>query len=128
MHEPSLTHNMCTVQLDTEPTIQTDIDTLLEEAGPPPPLLSQEKSLSVEVSETLTVRMWKADLTSFTVDAIVNAANMSLRHTGGLALALATAGEKPNLWSNHPNPPKAGGSLHHHRRRLCICEDCQGGI
>lgn len=92
MHEPSLTHNMCTVQLDTEPTIQNDIDTLLEEAGPPPPLLSQEKSLSVEVSETLTVRMWKADLTSFTVDAIVNAANMSLRHTGGLALALATAG------------------------------------
>ncbi len=92
MHEPNLIHNMCTLQLDTEPTIQTDIDTLLEEAGPPPPLLSQDKLLLVEVSETLTVCVWKADLTSFTVDAIVNAANKSLRHTGGLALALATVG------------------------------------
>jgi len=32
MYEPNLIHNMCTVQLDTE----TTIDTLLEEAGPPP--------------------------------------------------------------------------------------------
>uniref|UniRef100_A0A3Q1GV20 Macro domain-containing protein n=1 Tax=Acanthochromis polyacanthus TaxID=80966 RepID=A0A3Q1GV20_9TELE len=100
MHEPNLIHNMCTVQVDTEPTIQpsiqTDFETLLEEAGPPPPLLSQEKSLSVKVSETLTVCVWKTDLTSFTVDAIVNAANKSLGHTGGLALALATAGG-PNI-------------------------------
>ncbi|XP_030266519.1 uncharacterized protein LOC115577771 [Sparus aurata] len=67
-------------KLDTEPTIQNDIDTLLEEAGPPPPLLSQEKSLSVEVSETLTLQsLWKRNDTEVVVAVIpsVNRAGCS---------------------------------------------------
>lgn len=82
----------CTVQFDTEPTNKTEIDTLLED--PPPPMLDphQDKRLSVTVSEDLTVCVWKADLTTFNVDAVVNAANKSLRHSGGLALALVEAG------------------------------------
>uniref|UniRef100_A0A3Q2CN86 Macro domain-containing protein n=1 Tax=Cyprinodon variegatus TaxID=28743 RepID=A0A3Q2CN86_CYPVA len=37
------------------------------------------------------VSVWKADLTYFAVDAVVNEANDELKHHGGLALALSTA-------------------------------------
>uniref|UniRef100_A0A673A5W9 Macro domain-containing protein n=1 Tax=Sphaeramia orbicularis TaxID=375764 RepID=A0A673A5W9_9TELE len=60
----------------------------------PPPMLvpQQDKRLSIKVSEALTVCVWKADLTKFHVDAVVNAANKSLNHAGGLAQALVQAG------------------------------------
>lgn len=100
--------NTC-VQFDTEGTDITRMSgvSLVEDA---PPLLfpsekksdmdsspeermqDQVKTLSVELSENIKVCVWKADLTTFVVDGIVNAANEDLQHCGGLALALSTAG------------------------------------
>ncbi|XP_060889318.1 uncharacterized protein LOC132961603 [Labrus mixtus] len=55
-------------------------------------LLGQDKRLSIELSSSFTVMVWKADLTTFVADTIVNAANENLQHYGGLALALCKAG------------------------------------
>lgn len=51
-----------------------------------------EKRLSVDLPNNVGVCVWKADITAFAVDAIVNAANVNLQHHGGLALALSKAG------------------------------------
>lgn len=40
----------------------------------------------------MSISVWKADLSAFKVDAVVNAANESLAHHGGLAQALSKAG------------------------------------
>lgn len=46
------------------------------------------KRLSTQLSNNVTMSIWKADLTEFKVDAVVNAANSNLGHNGGLAKAL----------------------------------------
>ncbi|KAK2839530.1 hypothetical protein Q5P01_013270 [Channa striata] len=51
-----------------------------------------EKRFSAELKSGVKVSVWKADLTNFQVDAVVNAANNHLQHYGGLALALSEAG------------------------------------
>lgn len=51
-----------------------------------------EKQMEAALSENMTICVWKADLATFVVDGVVNAANKNLQHNGGLALALKTAG------------------------------------
>ncbi|XP_034552170.1 LOW QUALITY PROTEIN: protein mono-ADP-ribosyltransferase PARP9-like [Notolabrus celidotus] len=51
-----------------------------------------EKRPSFPISDGVEVSVWRADLSSFKPDAIVNAANVNLQHAGGLALTLSKAG------------------------------------
>jgi glutamate racemase len=67
---------------------------------------------AVRVAETTIVAM-KGDLTTMSVDAIVNAANVELRHGGGIALAIARAGgpvidEESRQWVETYGPLEAG--------------------
>lgn len=55
------------------------------------PALVPEKRFEVLVSR-VKVSVHKGDLTTFPVDAVVNAANERLQHLAGLALALSNAG------------------------------------
>lgn len=54
--------------------------------------VAPEKRFSVKLRAGVEVSVWKADLTNFPVEAVVNAANSSLHHGGGLAQALCEAG------------------------------------
>lgn len=54
--------------------------------------ISAEEKYSINLSKGLKVSVWKDDLTTHVVDAVVNAANEDLDHIGGLAFALAEAG------------------------------------
>ncbi|KAM6978443.1 protein mono-ADP-ribosyltransferase PARP9 [Tautogolabrus adspersus] len=56
------------------------------------PANEDQPRLSVKLSAGVQVSVWRADLTSFTAEAVVNAANTRLQHVGGLALALSSAG------------------------------------
>ncbi|XP_040004962.1 protein mono-ADP-ribosyltransferase PARP9 isoform X2 [Xiphias gladius] len=56
------------------------------------PTTVQEKRFEVMLHAGVKVSVWKADLTRFRVDAVVNAANTVLQHYGGLAQALSLAG------------------------------------
>ncbi|XP_015226702.1 PREDICTED: poly [ADP-ribose] polymerase 9-like [Cyprinodon variegatus] len=56
-----------------------------------PPTIPPQKRLEFMMPSGVKVSVWKADLTYFAVDAVVNEANDELKHHGGLALALSTA-------------------------------------
>ncbi|XP_071753936.2 protein mono-ADP-ribosyltransferase PARP9 isoform X2 [Centroberyx gerrardi] len=56
------------------------------------PTVVPELRFSAHLRNGVKVSVWKADLTNFTVDAVVNAANDQLEHYGGLAQALSDAG------------------------------------
>ncbi|XP_039673638.1 protein mono-ADP-ribosyltransferase PARP9 isoform X2 [Perca fluviatilis] len=56
------------------------------------PSVVPEKRFAVTLHGGVQVSVWKADLTNFQADAVVNAANDQLHHYGGLALALSMAG------------------------------------
>ncbi|KAL3056675.1 hypothetical protein OYC64_019203 [Pagothenia borchgrevinki] len=56
-----------------------------------PPVDPVKKS-SFMLRGRVELSVWKADLTNFKVDAVVNAANEFLKHGGGLAYALSIAG------------------------------------
>nr|XP_046259478.1 protein mono-ADP-ribosyltransferase PARP9 isoform X2 [Scatophagus argus]XP_046259479.1 protein mono-ADP-ribosyltransferase PARP9 isoform X2 [Scatophagus argus] len=56
------------------------------------PTVVPEKRSEYTLAAGVKVSVWKADLTSFPVDAVVNAANDHLQHYGGLALSLSKAG------------------------------------
>ncbi|XP_034742029.1 protein mono-ADP-ribosyltransferase PARP9 isoform X2 [Etheostoma cragini] len=60
-----------------------------QQRGPP---VTPEKRFTVTIRGGVQVSVWKADLTDFPVDAVVNAANEQLQHNGGLAQALSIAG------------------------------------
>lgn len=53
--------------------------------------VAPEKRFSVKLRAGVEVSVWKADLTNFKVEAVVNAANSHLHHGGGLAQALCEA-------------------------------------
>ncbi|MEQ2213579.1 hypothetical protein XENOCAPTIV_017288 [Xenoophorus captivus] len=57
-----------------------------------PPTISPENRFEFVMRSGVKVSVWKADLTHFRADAVVNAANEDLKHYGGLAQALSTAG------------------------------------
>uniref|UniRef100_A0A3B4U3T6 Poly [ADP-ribose] polymerase 9-like n=1 Tax=Seriola dumerili TaxID=41447 RepID=A0A3B4U3T6_SERDU len=50
------------------------------------------KRFAATLRSGVAVSVWKADLTNFQADAVVNAANIDLQHCGGLAAALSHAG------------------------------------
>ncbi|XP_071344249.1 protein mono-ADP-ribosyltransferase PARP9 [Trachinotus anak] len=56
------------------------------------PTIVQEKRFEAKLPSGLKISVWRADLTAFRAEAVVNAANVNLQHCGGLAAALSHAG------------------------------------
>ncbi|CAL8372114.1 unnamed protein product [Arctogadus glacialis] len=71
--------------------------------------MAAEKRFSIQLKGR-EVSVWKADLTSFHTEAVVNAANENLQHIGGLALALCEAGG-PDIQSDSDKYIKRNGAL-----------------
>ncbi|XP_034043179.1 protein mono-ADP-ribosyltransferase PARP14 isoform X2 [Thalassophryne amazonica] len=69
-----------------------------------------EKRFSVLLPSGVKVSVYKADLTCFQGDAVVNAANERLNHCGGLAQALSKAGG-PQIQTESDDYIKKYGSL-----------------
>ncbi|PWA26198.1 hypothetical protein CCH79_00013734 [Gambusia affinis] len=76
----------------------------------PPAIIKPEKRLEVMMRSGVKVSVWKADLTNFPAEAVVNAANEDLKHYGGLALALSTAGG-PKIQQESDDYIKKNGKL-----------------
>ncbi|CAL8340816.1 unnamed protein product [Boreogadus saida] len=71
--------------------------------------MAAEKRFSIQLKGR-EVSVWKADLTSFHTEAVVNAANENLQHIGGLALALCVAGGS-DIQSDSDTYIKSNGAL-----------------
>lgn len=56
------------------------------------PSVRPERRFETTLHSGVVVSVWRADLTDFPADVVVNAANENLQHIGGLALALSKAG------------------------------------
>ncbi|KAL7370450.1 hypothetical protein ABVT39_000967 [Epinephelus coioides] len=86
--DPSSQQPRSSVQGDNEARGSGSTSDIPSEKIPP----HEGKRLGIELSQNFKVSVWKADLTTFPVDAVVNAANVRLEHAGGLAHALSEAG------------------------------------
>ena len=71
--------------------------------------MAAEKRFSIQLKGR-EVSVWKADLTSFPTEAVVNAANENLQHIGGLARALCVAGG-PDIQSDSDKYIMRNGAL-----------------
>ncbi|XP_056244704.1 protein mono-ADP-ribosyltransferase PARP9 [Seriola aureovittata] len=80
------------------------------------PTIVPVKRFAATLRSGVTVSVWKADLTNFQVDAVVNAANTDLEHCGGLAAALSHAGgpqirKESNDYIKRNGPLKTGDAI-----------------
>ncbi|CAI5668374.1 unnamed protein product [Oreochromis niloticus] len=71
------------------PTEQTEAVTTQDEKEQ---AATQKRIMSAQLTQDVDISVWIADLCKFQVDAVVNAANTSLQHCGGLALAISESG------------------------------------
>lgn len=69
-----------------------------------------EKRFEMILDSGVVVSVWKADLTNFPVDVVVNAANENLKHIGGLAYVLSKAGG-PRIQQDSEDYVRAHGSV-----------------
>lgn len=74
------------------------------------PAFAPEKRFHVQLTNGLQLSVWKDDLTTHKVDAVVNAANGNLQHAGGLAQALCDAGG-PEIQKESDNYTSKNGPL-----------------
>ncbi|XP_054908743.1 protein mono-ADP-ribosyltransferase PARP9 [Poeciliopsis prolifica] len=75
-----------------------------------PATIKPEKRKEFMTRSGVKVSVWKADLTNFHADAVVNAANEDLHHFGGLAMALSKAGG-PQIQKESDDYIKKNGKL-----------------
>lgn len=75
------------------------------------PTVVPDKRFEVMLPSGTLVSVWKADLTEFPADAVVNAANEQLKHFAGLAGALSKAGG-PQIQAESDKYISMHGGLH----------------
>lgn len=80
------------------------------------PTVEDQPRFTVKLQGGIQVSVWKGDLTIFKADAVVNAANVDLRHYGGLAYALSKAGgpivqRESDDFINKHGPLKTGDAI-----------------
>ncbi|XP_035532034.1 protein mono-ADP-ribosyltransferase PARP9 [Morone saxatilis] len=74
------------------------------------PTVVPKKKCEFTLHAGVKVSVWKADLTNFPVEAVVNAANERLQHYGGLASALSLAGG-PQIQQQSDDHTRVHGNL-----------------